>query len=60
MAEEQYIPLVDILLWDSLKTAVARYGIEGTEQKINELYKLMPTIREKMLDMYNKMYKGKK
>lgn len=38
--------LIDILIWDSLKTAVDKYGIEGTEDKIKELYSQMPKCKE--------------
>ena len=49
--------LMDILIADSLRHAVSRYGIEGLEEKIKDLYKLMPTARDKMLTVYRKMYK---
>jgi cell division septal protein FtsQ len=51
--------IVDIFVIDSLHTAVNLYGIEGVEDKINDLYKLMPTLRERMLSVYNRQYKGK-
>ena len=50
--------LMDILIADSLRHAVQRYGIEGLEDKIKELYKLMPTARDKMLEVYQRMYKN--
>lgn len=56
MADEKCFKLIDVLIWDSLKTAVARYGIEGTEQKIKELYRLMPTARDKMLEVFYATY----
>ena len=34
------------------------YGIEGTEQKINELYELMPEVKRQYLDVYNYFLKG--
>jgi hypothetical protein len=49
--------LMDILIADSLRRNVSRYGIEGLEDKIKELYVLMPTARDKMLAVYRKMYK---
>ena len=52
--------LIDILIADSLRHAVGRYGIEGLEEKIIDLYKLMPTARDKMLEVYRKMYKYEK
>ena len=36
-----------------------RYGIEGTEQKIKELYQLSPKIQELFLIEYRKILKGK-
>jgi hypothetical protein len=49
--------VLDLLIADSLKLAVTRYGLEGTEDKINELYKLMPFAKDEMLRVYNKLYK---
>ena len=37
-----------------------KYGIEGTEQKIKELYQLSPKIQELFLIEYRKILKGKK
>lgn len=48
--------LLDILIADSLKHCVNRYGIEGLEEKIKDLYKLMPVARDKMLAVYRRMY----
>lgn len=50
--------LVDILIADSLRHCVNRYGIEGLEEKINHLYSRMPIARDKMLSVYRKMYKN--
>jgi len=36
------------------------YGIEGSEQKINELYALSPKIKELFLIEYRKILKGKR
>ena len=36
-----------------------KYGIEGTEQKIKELYQLSPNIQELFLIEYRKILKGK-
>lgn len=52
--------LVDLLIEESLKKAVARYGIEGAEQKINELYVHMPVAKDRILEVYKKIYKGTK
>ena len=37
-----------------------KYGIEGTEEKIKELYALSPKIKELFLIEYRKILKGKK
>jgi hypothetical protein len=42
----------------SVLKAIKVYGLEGTEQKINELYLLMPKIKELMLQEYNNILKG--
>jgi hypothetical protein len=49
--------LVDILIADSLKDSVKRYGIEGLEERIIDLYSQMPDCRDRMLEVYRKMYK---
>lgn len=52
--------LIDLLIWDSLKEAVKKYGIEGCEEKIKELYREMPKARDKILEVYNRTYKNGK
>lgn len=51
--------LSEVLIRVSLHNAVTQYGIEGTEQKIKELYKLMPQARDKILEAYERIYKQK-
>lgn len=41
-----------------MNRAFNEYGIEGTEQKIKDLYKKMPIIKEKYLQIYKKLIKG--
>jgi len=43
-----------------LRKCFKRYGIEGTEQKIKELYQLAPRIQELFLIEYRKILKGQK
>ena len=43
-----------------LRKCFHRYGIEGSEQKIKELYQLSPKIQELFLIEYRKILKGKK
>ena len=38
-----------------LKKAMMKYGIEGTEQKLKDIYKNMSIILEKYLILYNKI-----
>lgn len=52
--------LIELIILDNLKQAVKRYGIEGTEQKIQQLYVAVPKMQEKMLEVFNKYYKGKR
>lgn len=48
--------LAEALIRASLNDAVNKYGIEGTEDKIKELYKLMPVCRDKMLEVFYATY----
>lgn len=50
-----YYHITDILAYDNIKRAFEKYGIEGTEQKIKEVYANMPTIRDHMLKNYYAM-----
>ena len=38
-----------LMAQEGINKAIKRYGLEGTEQKIKEVYSLMPTIRDLML-----------
>lgn len=51
--------LIDVLIIDSLKNVINKYGLEGTEDMIKDLYKLMPEARDRILFVYNKIYKRK-
>lgn len=41
-----------------LKEGFLVWGIEGTEDKIKELYSSSPVIREKYLGVYHKLIRG--
>jgi hypothetical protein len=41
-----------------IQRAMEKFGAEGTEQKINELYTLMPEIKKLLLDTYKKILQG--
>ncbi len=43
---------------EHLKRAFAEWGVEGTEDKIKELYANTPAIRDYLLEMYYKLLKG--
>ena len=47
-----YYQITDVLAYYNIKRAFKKYGIEGTEQKIKEVYANMPTIRDHMLKNY--------
>lgn len=46
----------DLLIMDSLKRCVNFYGIEKTEEVINNVYSNMPKLRENFLRVYRKIY----
>jgi len=48
--------LVQILIQDSLLKNAKIYGIEGLEQKIKELYTLMPKLQSIMLEEYRRLF----
>lgn len=49
--------IVQLMAQEELKSAFKRYGIEGTEQKIKEIYNTMPTLRDYMLKEYYNIIK---
>ncbi len=58
MENKEYYTIKDIIKMDAifeLKRAFKRYGIEGTEQKLQELYYLMPKFRDYMLQTYREI-----
>lgn len=66
MEKKEYYTKKEVILWAleqdtirHIKKAMARYGIEGTEEKIKELYKLMPKCRDYMLSIYYNLIKEK-
>ena len=40
----------EILAQEGITKAIKRYGLEGTEDKIKSVYKLMPNIKKLMLE----------
>lgn len=53
---EEY--LTEVLMADHIKAGFKVWGIEGTEQKIQELYRNKPGIQEKYLAVYKKLLQG--
>lgn len=51
--------LVDILIADALKSCINKYGVEGIEDKIKEIYSEVPYMRDKLLTIYQRIYKRK-
>jgi len=47
--------LVSILIQDSIIYHAKIYGVEGVEQKINELYCNMPKLKNKMLTEFKRL-----
>lgn len=41
-----------------IQRSIDIFGLEGTEQKIKELYTLMPEIKKLLLDTYYKILRG--
>jgi len=59
--KKDFYTIKDIIEMDTrlmVQRAIKTFGIEGTEQKIKELYVLMPKLRDLMLEQYYKILKG--
>ncbi len=52
--------LLEILIADSLQNNVKYYGIEALEEQIKKYYSHNPVCMNKMLNVYNRMYKYEK
>lgn len=50
--------IINLMAREQLILAFKRWGIEGTEQKIKEIYRNMPKIKDTMLREYYKLMKG--
>jgi hypothetical protein len=46
------------IMFDHIKAGFSKWGIEGIEQKIKEIYGNHPDILEKYLGVYNTILKG--
>ena len=60
MENKEYYTIKDIVKLDTIyeiKRAFKKFGIEGTEQKINELYRFVPKYRDYMLQIYKEILK---
>lgn len=47
--------VVQLMAQEQIILAFKRYGIEGTEQKLKELYNTMPTLKATLLREYYKL-----
>lgn len=66
MENKDYYTKEEVILWaikqdaiKHIKEAMARYGIEGTEEKIIDLYKHTPKLRDYLLETYREVIKEK-
>ena len=50
----------DIMAQEQVIRAVKIYGIEGTEQKIKEIYAQLPLVKETMLRAWKTIYMERK
>ena len=48
--------ITDIMAQEQVIRAVKTYGIEGTEQKIKEVYSQLPKLKESMLKAWKTIY----
>ena len=48
--------ITDIMAQEQVIRAVKIYGIEGTEQKIKEVYTRLPKVKESMLRAWKTIY----
>lgn len=58
MENKEYYTIKDIIKLDAIfqiKRAFKRFGIEGTEQKIKEIYKFMSKCRDYLLEIYREI-----
>lgn len=50
--------IADLMAQEQVLKCFKRYGIEGTEQKIIEIYQSVPKIQKLMLKAYKTIIKG--
>lgn len=58
---KEYYTIEDIIKMDlrlSVLRAIKNFGLEMTEQKIKDLYSLMPKLKDALLEEYYKILKG--
>lgn len=51
--------IIQLMAQEQIKLSFKKFGIEGTEQKIKEIYKTMPKILDTMLKEYYKIINQK-
>lgn len=50
--------IIELQARENLKDSISRFGLEGTEQKINEMYRLCPGAKTFMLEVLKKILRG--
>jgi hypothetical protein len=65
MDNKEYYTKEEVIIWairqdaiKHIKEALQRYGIEGTEEKILDIYKHMPKLRDYLLCLYKEIIYG--
>ena len=56
--EEVVEVLTNAQMYDYLKEAIKRYGLEGTEEIIKRVYNTLPKLRQDYLKMLYEIWKG--
>ena len=57
--EDASVELVDQLIADGLRSAFKTFGLEGTEDKIKEIYARSPKMLDRYISVYNRLIKGR-
>ena len=50
--------VIELTARQHIHDALQKFGVEGTEEKIKEVYKLVPRVQEYMLEIFKKMLLG--
>ena len=50
--------VIELQARENLKSSMEKFGIEGTEEKIKDVYRGSPTVRDYMLKLFGKVLRG--